>query len=163
MNFYEELQLELATRLNAWFDSHSLIFKAVTMPDTEKDFQALNEKYRETPLVIVKHNESTFRDSDSNNHVTQDEVLQMSFVFLNSKAKGEEGVYNQFENLKLSMLGYNPEKCSRRLTFSKYVPVEWEGLGICNTAYMITERPVIQLDDEELILGEQFKRLTVTE
>ena len=163
MNFYEELELELATRLNAWFLAQSLIFKAVPMPDSQTDFQALNAMYRETPLVVVKYNESTFRDTDSINPVAQDEILQMSFVFMNDRAKGDKGVNNQFEKLKLSLLGYNPTKCSTRLMFIKYVPVEWEGLGICNTAYMKTERPVIQLDDEELILGAQFKSLTVTE
>ena len=163
MSFYEDLQNELKNRLNAWFVANSLVFKAITMPDSESGMQELFAKYRDTPLVIVRYNESVFHETDSVNHVNQDEIVQMTFIIFSNKALGATGTLEAFENLNLCLLGYNPINCSKRLTFSKFVPVDWEGMGIFNTAYMNTERPVIQLDDEEIIFGQQFKSLTINE
>ena len=77
--------------------------------------------------------------------------------------RSDQGVYAMQSEVNKCLLGYNPSMCSKRLVLQKFQKVEWSNFGVYNTIYMNTERPVLQLDDEEIILGDHFKKLTVLE
>lgn len=163
MSFYNDLQDIIVTRLNTWFTAKSLSFKAVAMPETEKQLQDIIDEYRDRPTVIVKYNESTYSGTNSINHVVQDETVHIALLIYTDKPSGTNGVYNIKQVCDSCLVGFKPSNCTKRLVLTKFQPVEWENLGPINTNFLSTERPVWQLDDEELILGEHFKELTINE
>ncbi len=161
MNFYNDLQDELAAVLNTYFTANSLNFIAVSMSETNKEVQDILDGYREKPVVVVKFNGSNFKDPASINHVSQDEIVTVEFLLVNYLLSGETGSYTQQTELIKCLLGYNPTMCKKRLSLHKIGMVELQNLSNYYAVYMNTERTVVQAKDGVHILGEQFKELSI--
>ena len=163
MSFYIDLQDELVDRLNAWFLAKTLVFKAVSMPETDAEGQDILDTYRDTPIACVTYNDSVYKDSDNVNHVVQGEVVSVAILLINYLVSSDTGIYEMQSQINQCLLGFNPSNCSKRLMLQKFQKVDWSNFGIYNTIFFNTERPVVQYDDEEIILGPHFKTLTVIE
>ena len=155
---YGQLEAELSDRLNAYFVANAVdnLFAAYPIPQNESEVKRDIEKGR----VWVQYHTSDYIPSASISAVSHRETITIRLIFAVSNLRNADGFYNLINNVKTSLLGYQPQGCSLRLTISKYASVEYDNNAILNVLEMQTETVNVQIPEEPNYIGGQFTGLT---
>lgn len=158
---YGNLEVELATRLNAFFakEGNLGLYIAVPIFNNQKEFNDYQGEERN--FVVVQWLATSPEKNTSIGQVLQREEVTIRFIFRNFEYRGPAGFYTLLKDVKRCLVGYQPENCSLKLSISKYDLVEYANLGIVNTMEMITETTTVQEDasDPPLVSNAVFKQI----
>lgn len=158
---YNGLETELATRLTDFITANDVqqsIARAI--PQNDKEMQEVIDLTAINDVILIKYCESKYGTSETINHVAQPETMTVAFIIIGNRPSS---VNTLKQVIDLNCLGYMPQYCFTRLVAKDYAPVDWQNLGVLNTYYMTCERMIYQQNDEEQILGNQFKKLFVNQ
>lgn len=119
-------ELEIVERLNIKFAEKNVatLYEAVLMPETEQQFQAFYQNFTKA-RVAIQYIDSSYQPSVSIGIVTQYELVRFRVSFEARKLRGEGGLYNMMELVKLFLIGYRLSNADG-LSCVKYGLLEFE-------------------------------------
>lgn len=154
---YDWLEDDIVTRLAPVAGA---AVEVVSLPDSQAEYDRPATKTRVTVAVSDSEPFGNIRDAGvvlQDTHVTVDVIVQASL------RRGTGKVYAVARAVKLLLLGYKPEHCSRKLWFSgaKLLPGDEDTRGTYSYHLKFTtEVPAVE-DFNEEVLAEAINQITV--
>lgn len=133
---FEQLEIEIMNRLTTSLGANVEV-------ELEPETESANKIPFAKPRISVMFDQSEYDTQNSTSSVVQDETCRLAVIIRSRLLRGPSGIYTVVENVRRSLVGYQPCNWSKiwlvKFTFLKRDTNLWEYVLLLSSKTMIVE------------------------